>query len=161
MINQDERPGYGYQLKQGATSLAEAWDANHNASHNHFMLGHITEWFYSHLVGIQSDLTKPGFKKIIIAPAPVDHLKWAEAKYESLHGPIFVHWERENQRFTLQVRIPANTTAIVHVPASVESAIYESDQPVDKVAGVRLLQRKNHKAVFEIESGEYRLQSTL
>ena len=46
MINQDERPGYGYQLKKGATSLTEAWDANHQSSHNHFMLGHITEWFY-------------------------------------------------------------------------------------------------------------------
>ena len=55
MINQDERPGYGYQLKKGATSLTEAWDANHHASHNHFMLGHITEWFYKDLVGIDTD----------------------------------------------------------------------------------------------------------
>ena len=54
MINQDEKPGYGYQLKKGATSLTEAWDANHQASHNHFMLGHITEWFYKDLVGIDS-----------------------------------------------------------------------------------------------------------
>src|SRR5690606_22352593 len=29
MINQDDKPGYGYQLKQGATALTEAWDANH------------------------------------------------------------------------------------------------------------------------------------
>ncbi len=27
MNNQSERPGYGYQLKKGATSLTEAWDA--------------------------------------------------------------------------------------------------------------------------------------
>ena len=75
MINQDERPGYGYQLKKGATSLTEAWDANHHASHNHFMLGHITEWFYKDLVGIDSDPAGPGFKKIIIRPTPVGDLE--------------------------------------------------------------------------------------
>ena len=28
MVNQDDKPGYGYRLKKGATSLTEAWDAN-------------------------------------------------------------------------------------------------------------------------------------
>ncbi len=27
MINQAEKPGYGYQINKGATSLTEAWDA--------------------------------------------------------------------------------------------------------------------------------------
>src|SRR6185369_15474302 len=39
MNNQSEHPGYGYQLKQGATSLTEAWDAGRHSSQNHFMLG--------------------------------------------------------------------------------------------------------------------------
>ena len=52
MINQDEKPGYGYELKKGETSLTESWDANLNSSHNHFMLGQITEWFYKDLAGI-------------------------------------------------------------------------------------------------------------
>ncbi|HPU56191.1 MAG TPA: family 78 glycoside hydrolase catalytic domain, partial [Verrucomicrobiota bacterium] len=49
MINQDSRPGYGYQLARGATSLTEAWDANANSSHNHFMLGQVIERFYKDL----------------------------------------------------------------------------------------------------------------
>ncbi|CAK9037458.1 Alpha-L-rhamnosidase (Glycosyl hydrolase 78 family protein P20) (P20_GH78) (Polysaccharide utilization locus H protein P20) (PUL H protein P20) [Durusdinium trenchii] len=71
MINQSDRPGYGYQLAHGATSLTEAWDANHHASHNHFMLGHITEWFYKDLIGISPDPSAPGYKKILIRPNPV------------------------------------------------------------------------------------------
>ena len=71
LINQDEKPGYGYQLKAGATSLTESWDANKSSSHNHFMLGQITEWFYKDLAGIACDPTGAGFKKIVINPHPV------------------------------------------------------------------------------------------
>ena len=69
--NQSEKPGYGYQLKKGATSLTEAWDARpFSSSQNHFMLGQIQEWFYHDLAGIGVDPTGPGFKKILIRPQP-------------------------------------------------------------------------------------------
>ncbi len=156
MINQDERPGYGYQLKQGATSLTEAWDANHNASHNHFMLGHITEWFYAHLVGIQFDPEDSGFKKIIIAPSPVDDLNWAEASYETLLGPIKVRWEQGKHGFALDVSIPANTSATVHLPAITESTILENGKPAEQSEGVKSIRREEKQARIEIESGDYR-----
>lgn len=41
MATVEGKPGYAYQLSQGATALTEAWDANRNSSQNHFMLGHI------------------------------------------------------------------------------------------------------------------------
>ena len=69
--NQSDKPGYGYQLKMGATSLTEKWDASVGSfgSQNHFMLGQINEWFYHDLAGIQPDPAGPGFKRIIINPA--------------------------------------------------------------------------------------------
>jgi hypothetical protein len=124
LVNQDEKPGYGYQLKQGATALTESWDANRGASHNHFMLGQVIEWFYHDLAGIQPDAAEPGFKNIIIRPQPVGDLAWVEATYESIRGPIAVRWDRAGEKFTLKVTIPANTTATVHVPGiPVASAI--------------------------------------
>lgn len=159
MINQDERPGYGYQLKQGATSLTEAWDANHNASHNHFMLGHITEWFYGHLVGIQFDPKNSGFKNIIIAPSPVSDLTWAQATYESLQGPIRVRWEQGKNGFALDVSIPANSTATVHLPVIAESSILENGKPAEESVGVQSIRREKTKAIIEIESGDYQFLS--
>jgi hypothetical protein len=118
IINQDDKPGYGYQLKMGATALTEAWDANHGDSQNHFMMGHITEWFYRHLAGIDVDPAGPGFKKILIRPQPVGDLAWTEASYNSVHGTIAVRWERgAGGMFTLKTTIPPNTTATVHVPS--------------------------------------------
>lgn len=117
LINQDEKPGYGFQLKQGATALAESWHAALTASHNHFMLGQVIEWFYAGLVGIAPDPAVPGFKHILIRPTPVGDLTWAEGSYNSVHGPISVRWERQDGKFTLTATIPANTTATVQLPA--------------------------------------------
>ncbi|WP_428940854.1 family 78 glycoside hydrolase catalytic domain [Fontivita pretiosa] len=156
MINQDTKPGYGYMLKKGATSLTESWDANGTSSHNHFMLGHITEWFYKDLAGIDVDPAGPGFKRIVIRPQPVGDLKWVQASYESIHGLIEVRWERDEQRLVLRATIPANTTATVHVPLMrSDAAVYEGDLPAEQSPGVKLLQRQGDRAIFAIESGSY------
>ena len=52
MNNRDDVPGYGYQLKKGATALTESWDALGRKSNNHLMLGHLEEWLYTGLGGI-------------------------------------------------------------------------------------------------------------
>jgi alpha-L-rhamnosidase len=123
LATQDEKPGYAYQLKQGATALAESWTAQRGASQNHFFLGHITEWFYRDLAGIQPDESAPGFKHIVIKPQPIEELTWVEATYESVHGPIAVRWDRKEGKFVLKVSIPANTTATVFVPWKGKAAV--------------------------------------
>src|SRR5699024_7281256 len=40
MNARDDVPGYGYQLKKGATALTESWAALERVSNNHLMLGH-------------------------------------------------------------------------------------------------------------------------
>ncbi|MEO6437370.1 MAG: family 78 glycoside hydrolase catalytic domain, partial [Tepidisphaeraceae bacterium] len=123
MVTQDAKPGYAWQLKRGETSLTESWDANLTSSHNHFMFAQVTEWFYRDLAGIDVDPAGPGFRKIIIRPNPVGDLKWVEASYESIHGPISVRWERDNRKFVLKASIPANTTATVFVPATKDTDV--------------------------------------
>lgn len=116
MNNQSDKPGYGYQLKMGATALTEAWNAETRSSHNHFMLGHITEWLYAGLAGIQADPAAPGWKKFIIHPAVVGDLTWVKAHYDSPYGRIISHWKREGRKVTMDVAVPANTTATVITP---------------------------------------------
>lgn len=152
LINQDEKPGYGYQLKMGATALAESWHASLGASQNHFMLGQIMEWFYADLAGIAPDPAAPGFKNVIIRPQPVGDLTWAEASYDSVHGPIAVRWERHEGKFTLKVTIPANTTATVYLPA-------DRELPVAEGQHVTWLRREGDRSVYRIQSGSYVFES--
>ena len=148
MNNQSDKPGYGYQLKKGATSLIETWDARRDVSQNHFMLGQIQEWFYHDLAGIGCDPAGPGFKKIIIKPQPVGDVTWAKATYNSIRGKIVSDWKRDGEQFTLRVTIPANTTATVFVPLKSAAA-------VPKTEGATFLRMENDRAVFAIESGDY------
>lgn len=159
LIDQDEKPGYGYQLKKGATALAESWEASLGASQDHFMLGQIIEWFYADLAGIAPDPAGAGFKKIIIRPQPVGDLAWVEAGYRSIHGPIEVKWHREHGEFRLDVAIPANTTATVFVPAKQTGVVRESGEPVANVADVEFLRREGDRDVFKVASGSYHFES--
>ena len=159
MNNQSEKPGYGYQLKMGATSLTEAWNANPSSSQNHFMLGQIMEWFYGDLVGIAADPSGPGFKKILIRPQPVGDVTWAKGAYDSVHGRIAVEWKRAGGKFILKVEIPANTTATVFVPATNLGTVTESGGAIKRAKGVTFLRAEPGVAVFKIESGAYEFAS--
>jgi hypothetical protein len=150
--NQSDKPGYGMQLKRGATSLTEAWDAAPGPSQNHFMLGQIQEWFYHDLAGIQNAPGSAGFKEIIINPQPVGDVTWVNASYNSIRGKIVSDWKRDGGKFTLKVSIPANTTATVFVPAQSASAV--------KVEGAAFLRMENDRAVFAIGSGDYTFVSS-
>ena len=160
MNNQSDRPGYGYQLKMGATSLTKAWDANPSSSQNHFMLGQIMEWFYNDLAGIAPDPTGPGFKKIIIHPQPVGDVTWAKAAYHSVHGRIASEWKKTDGKFILNLEIPASTTATVYLPTVRVETITESGIALKKAPGVKFLRFENDNAVVEIASGKYQFAYT-
>lgn len=130
MFNHEEAPGYGFQLKFGATTLTEQWDPRQGSSWNHFMMGQIDEWFFDSLVGIrpyatsefgnQQNNPKQGYQKFIIAPEPVGDLKFVKSSYETLYGTIIVDWTRQDGTFTLNISVPVNTTAVVFLPGEKE-----------------------------------------
>ncbi|HEX2101480.1 MAG TPA: alpha-L-rhamnosidase C-terminal domain-containing protein, partial [Candidatus Synoicihabitans sp.] len=160
MNHQSEKPGYGFQLARGATSLTEAWDANRNSSQNHFMLGQIVEWLYRDLAGIGIESSAAGFDRVSIDPRPVDGLTWVEATHESPRGPIQVRWERVGDRFFLNVEIPPNAQARVRVPARPGTEVSEEGSSADDPTGAHLLERSAEGAVFTIGSGRYRFEAT-
>lgn len=118
MNSRDDVPGYGYQLKHGATALTESWQAYESVSNNHFMLGHLMEWFYAGLAGIKQTKSSVAFKNIEIRPQPVGDVTQAKASYQSIYGEIVSDWKIENRLFILNVTIPANTTASIFLPGS-------------------------------------------
>lgn len=118
MNSRDDVPGYGYQLKHGATALTESWQAYESVSNNHLMLGHLQEWFYAGLAGIQQSGNSVAYKNIVIKPQPVGDVTFAKASFNSVYGEIVSDWKIENGLFILNVTIPANTTATVYLPKS-------------------------------------------
>lgn len=118
MNNRDDVPGYGYQLKHGATALTESWQALPIVSNNHFMLGHLMEWFYAGLCGIKQSASSVAYKQIEIKPQPAGDITHAAATYHSPYGDIKTNWKKTGKTFELNVTIPANTTARIYFPSN-------------------------------------------
>lgn len=155
MNSQSEKPGYGYQLRQGATSLTESWSALRTASHNHCMLGHIMEWFYGGLGGIRPSDDSVAFKKFVIMPEPVGDITFADAEFDSPYGRISNSWRIEGDDFVDTVTVPVNTRASICLPASDASRITEGGKPLAGNRYVRLVGEKDGRQIIEVGSGTY------
>ena len=159
--NRTTVPGYGWQIKQRLTALAEAWDGRASASLNHCQMGHFMEWFYNQILGIQNADGSLAYKEILIRPQIVSDLRWARGGYDSIRGPINVDWRLEGKLLTLRVTIPVNTSAIVYVPTSDESKVRESGVSPAAVRGIIYLGRDRKAARYKVESGTYVFTSPL
>jgi alpha-L-rhamnosidase len=158
---QSDKPGYGYQLAKGATSLTEAWNANPRSSQDHFMLGQITEWFYHDLAGLAPDPRAPGFKRVLFRPQPVPGVTWARASHDSPYGRVSVAWREEKSRFVLVVETPPNTTAEVRWPFATTEEIKEGGGPASKSAGVMGRRMEEGHPVYSVESGKYEFSGAM
>lgn len=142
MNNRDDVPGYGYQLKQGATALAESWQSLTNKSMNHLMLGHLMEWFYKGLGGISQTEESYAYKHLLIAPEVVADISNVDASFNSPYGIVKSEWTQTGTDFTLKVSIPVNSDALIRLPFDKEVVITDSKGDVidsTKTAGGYLL----------------------
>lgn len=112
MLNHYETPGYGFQLRHGATTLTEQWDPNQGSSLNHFMMGQIDEWLFKTLAGIQNQPGTHGLSHLLIQPTLVGDLQYVKASTRSLYGKISV----DCTRTSLTVEIPVGSDATVVLP---------------------------------------------
>ena len=103
------------------------------------------------------------------SPTPVGDLTWVKAHYDSMYGRIVSNWKHEDSNLTMEVTIPANTTATVFVPSKDASGVTESGpstalragKPAANSEGVKFLRMENNTAIYAVGSGTYRFQSTL
>ncbi len=155
MNSRSDVPGYGYQLAHGATALTESWQAYRFVSNNHFMLGHLMEWFFSGLGGIRPAKNSVAFKQIDIRPEPVGDVTSASANYLSPYGNISSNWKKDNESFELNIEIPVNTTATIYLPVKGHVEITESGKLLSNRNGVKFLRYDQSKALVAVGSGHY------
>ncbi|CAN5223312.1 alpha-L-rhamnosidase [soil metagenome] len=162
LLENETYPSWGYTIKNGATTIWERWDGwteengfqspNMN-SFNHYSLGSVGEWLYRYVAGIDLDPHGVGYERILIRPRPGGSLTHARAEYDSVRGRISSSWKVEDDRFVLEVLIPPNTTANVHVPSTDD--VSEGGRPVDEAEGVEPLGVDGGETVLSVGSGRY------
>ena len=140
-------------IANGATTWWERWNGDTGDpamnSYNHYAFGSVMAWVYRRVVGIDATTDHPGFQHILIAPQRTTLLHNASGEYESMYGRVATSWTDDGKVFTLNVTVPANTSATVTLPATAASLLYQDGRRVSPTTstGVRSLQ---------VGSGSYR-----
>lgn len=119
----EDFPGWFYAVKKGATTIWERWnsvlengdfDESGMNSLNHYAYGSIGSWLYEKAAGIRS--MEPGYKKIRIQPMLTKGMTEVSAEYESVYGTIKSAWSCKEGKISVDILIPANTTAVLCLP---------------------------------------------
>ncbi len=164
IATQKSYPGWGYMVSKGATTIWELWngdtaDPAMNSGNHVMQIGDLGLWMYEYLGGIRPDPDNPGFKHIRVRPYMVNGLTFVNASHKSMYGLISSRWRREGGTTTLDITIPANTSATVWFPAAKSSDVREGITAAEKARGIRFLRLEDGSVVFEVESGSYSFRS--
>lgn len=152
MNNRTDRPGYGYQILQGATSLTESWKALPTLSNNHMMLGHLMEWFYNGLGGIYQTRNSIAYSEIMLAPKPVGKITWVNCSFNSPKGMIYSEWKTNGNIFTWNFEIPAKCMAGLLIPDG-----YGREVRLYDVSRNRVVKPEIRHGLIKVGNGKYRL----
>ena len=68
---------------------------------------------------------------------------------------IVSEWKKNNEVFEMKVSIPANTTAIVYLPATQAKKILENGAALSVSKEIKLLGYKDGWVILRIGSGDY------
>lgn len=88
-------------------------------------------------------------------------MKFAKASHESMYGTIQSSWAREGKKFTLDLVIPPNTTATVHLPAADAATVTEGGHPIGEATGVKFVKMDKGAAICEVVSGTFGFTSEI
>jgi len=112
---QEEVPGWLYQVKNGATTIWERWDAilpdgtpfaPAMNSYNHYAYGAVCQWLFEAVAGFRPDPEQPGFAHIVFQPTIIPALSPVAAHHDSAAGRIEAGWRLSNGLVTYDVSVP-------------------------------------------------------
>lgn len=162
LLLQTDYPSWLYPITKGATTIWEHWDgikedgsfwSKDMNSFNHYAYGAIGDWMYRVVAGME--IGAPGYKHILIKPMPEEGLSFAEATYESMYGLIKSGWKRDGNSYTIEISIPANTTAEILLPRAGTGNITESGRPVSDVKEISSMLKLDGSLKVTLGSGNY------
>jgi alpha-L-rhamnosidase len=165
LLDQETLPSWRYPILQGATTIWERWDgwseaggfqSPHMNSFNHYSLGSVGEWLYRFVAGIDQPPGGVGFERVLVRPHPGASLSWAGATYHSIRGPIASTWRCGGGTLTLDVSIPPNVTASVHLPSTHPAGARDGNGVGPLEVGEFSGQRGAREAIFEVGPGIHR-----
>lgn len=168
LLQQTSYPSWLYPVEQGATTIWERLNSythtdgfggnNRMNSFNHYSFGAIGAWMCEYSLGIRPDESAPAFKRFILAPEadPTGQMHFARGYHDTMYGRIESSWEIGANSVCYRFTVPANTTALLILPASAYDNVYEGGKSVlQPIQGITLKHEGNGWVQMELQAGRY------
>lgn len=129
LLAQDTIPSWLYQVREGATTIWESWDAVAPdgtvgpMSFNHYAFGAVDDWLIRRIAGVAP--TAPGYQQVTLAPLANTPVTSSNVVLHTPYGELRFAWERTDEEWSYQV----------HLPSGVEGALIYPDGRQHKVRG--------------------------
>ncbi|MDP4269167.1 MAG: family 78 glycoside hydrolase catalytic domain [Bacteroidota bacterium] len=161
IATQTDYPGWGYMVKNGATTVWELWNGNTadptmNSQNHVMLLGDLIAWMYGDLAGLKPAEGCPGFQKLRMEPHIPGNLTSVTAYTETPYGQAKSDWVINNGQFIWNVVVPVNTRANLLLPAASLDDIRLNGRPVQEMEGVKFMGTERERISVEVGSGIYK-----
>ncbi len=110
LLFQDQCPSWLYQVKMGATTMWEAWNAYapdgtpSMYSMNHYAFGCVGSYLFGTILGLRPE--EAGYRRVRIQPDVNCGLSRARGSFDSIWGKICVSWEKADSTVNVEVQLP-------------------------------------------------------
>jgi len=164
LLLQKTYPSWLYPVTMGATTIWERWDGQKPDStfqtpdmnsFNHYAYGAIGDWMYRVMAGLDTYEDGPGYKHSRIKPHIGGGFTNASASLDTYYGILSCGWKVDGDNLTLDIEIPANTSATVYVPASEAAKILEGGKVLSAVKEITVVGLEEGYVVLKVGSGNY------
>jgi alpha-L-rhamnosidase len=159
---QEEVPGWLAQVKRGATTIWERWDAikadgsifePQMNSYNHYAYGAVCQWLFESVAGFRPDPEAPGFRHVIFEPTIVPSLSPVAAYHDSAAGRIEAGWTVDGDRVTYDIVVPEGSRGTLVLPQRYREIAVDGE-PLAPAGGEgrsrSLLAPGKHRVTFRI-----------
>ncbi|HEX3006879.1 MAG TPA: family 78 glycoside hydrolase catalytic domain [Bacteroidales bacterium] len=170
LLLQENYPSWLYPVKVGATTIWERWDGIKPDgtfqtpgmnSYNHYAYGAIGDWMYRVMVGLDTYEDGVGYKHIRIKPYIGGGFANASASLETYYGKLSNSWKANGKNITMNVEIPANTSATIYIPAKAADQITESGKAISSNKDIKVEGTENGYVIVKTGSGKYQFSSVM
>ncbi len=137
---QEGLPGWLYQVKMGATTIWERWDAiapdgkiydPSMNSYNHYAYGAVCQWLLEGVAGFRPDPEDPGFAIVIYEPVIIPALSPVAAHHDSPKGRIAASWRIEDDKVHYDFEVPEDSTGRFVLPEAATNLVLDG-QPISQ-----------------------------
>ena len=87
-------------------------------SRNHLCMGHINDWLFRVLGGIDQVEGGVGFRHLLIKPVLIKGITYVNSDFQTINGLVVSNWEYIGNQVKFHVEIPNNCIAEIVFPTN-------------------------------------------